>query len=517
MEESTESAPNRPRIPGVPDGPNGGQAAAGGTRPANAGSLSAAGAGQPAGYHPVTAAIIGGLAAICGQANVASDDKSLARYSRDQVPEERYAHRPEVVVKPRTSAEVVEILRLASRERIPVTPRGAGSGLSGGAVPLFGGISLSLERMNRILEIDTKNLIAVVEPGVVTNKLDEALRPFGLFFAGYPMSEEFCFIGGNVAENAGGGRAIKYGVTGRYITGLEVVLANGQLLQLGGKRLKDVTGYDLVSLIVGSEGTLGVITKIFVRLMPRPTHRSTTAALFSDPRSAIALVPAIMTGGKLVPTSVEFIDRESLAESCKMLRETIPYEEAGAMLLLEVDGVHEAQVHADAEVLRSVCRSHAPIALLVAESDAESDRLWKIRKTVPWALKRRTSDQSIEDIVVPIASIPEALDELRRLEERFGVSIPCFGHAGDGNLHAHVQKNPAWSREEWERQEPEILTRLYEAVFRLGGTISGEHGIGHKRKPYLSLVMSPGQIELLRQIKRVFDPAGILNPGKIFD
>ena len=475
------------------------------------------GAAPGGGFRPVTEAIITELAELCGAANVASDAKALARYGRDQVPEERYAHAPDVVVKPASTGEVAEIMRLATRERLPVTPRGAGSGLSGGAVPLYGGICLSLERMNRILEIDTKNLIAVAEPGVVTNKLDEAVRPFGLFFAGYPMSEEFCFIGGNVAENAGGGRAIKYGVTGRYITGLEVVLASGEVLQLGGKRLKDVTGYDLVSLIVGSEGTLGVITKVFVRLMPRPAHRATTAALFADARSAMAVVPAIMTGGGIVPTSIEFIDRSSLAEACGMLHETIPYEEAGAMLLLEVDGTHESQVRADAEALRAVCRAHAPLALILAESDAESERLWKIRKTVPWALKRRTTDQSIEDIVVPIAAIPEVLDELRRLEGTFGVAIPCFGHAGDGNLHAHVQKNPSWSREEWEAREPAILTELYEVVARLGGTISGEHGIGHKRKPYLPLVMSGRHIDLMRQIKHAFDPSGILNPGKIFD
>ncbi len=476
------------------------------------------GAAPGGGFRPVTEAILTELAGLCGAANVIAEDaKALARYGHDQVPEERYAHAPEVVVMPGSTGEVVEVMRLATRERIPVTPRGAGSGLSGGAVPLFGGICLSFERMNRILEIDTKNLVAVVEPGVVTNKLDDALRPYGLFFAGYPMSEEFCFIGGNIAENAGGGRAIKYGVTGRYITGLEVVLPSGEVLSLGGKRLKDVTGYDLVSLMVGSEGTLGVITKIFVRLMPRPSYRATTAALFADARSAMAVVPAIMTGGRIVPTSIEFIDRSSLAEACKQLHETIPYEEAGAMLLLEVDGTHESQVRADAEALRAVCRTHSPLALILAESDAESDRLWKIRKSVPWALKRRTPDQSIEDIVVPIAAIPDLLEEFRRLEGIYGVAIPCFGHAGDGNLHAHVQKNPSWPREEWEAREPGILTELYEMVARLGGTISGEHGIGHKRKPYLPLVMSDRQIELMRQIKRAFDPAGILNPGKIFD
>lgn len=469
-------------------------------------------------YGKVDHEIVEKLAGICGPEHVVfGDEKQLAKYSHDMVTEKKYAHPPEVVVKPASTEEVAAVMRVAARNRIPVTPRGAGSGLSGGAVPLHGGICLSLERMDRILEIDTKNLIAVVEPGVVTNKFEAAAAAKGLFFAGYPMSEEFCFVGGNVAENAGGGRAIKYGVTGRYITGLEVVLPTGEVLQFGGKRLKDVTGYNFIGLLTGSEGTLGVVTKIFIRLLPRPTYRVTVAALFPSARSAIDVVASIMTSGGLVPTSAEFMDRKSLTETCRQMKETIPYGEAEAMMLFEVDGVHEEEVRAEAATIEGLCRDQDPIAVYLADSPEESERFWKIRKQVPLALRRGTTRQSVEDVVVPIAAIPDFIEGLRELEDRFGVDIPCFGHAGDGNLHSHPKTNPSWTPEEWESKEPEILRAMYRLVSDMGGTISGEHGIGHKRKQYLNIVMSETEIELMRKIKRAFDPQNILNPGKIFD
>lgn len=471
-----------------------------------------------AGYSKVTAGIIDRLTEICGAEHVLHGDKKrLAKYSHDMVTEKKYSHDPEVVVLPRTTEEVSAILKLATRERIPVTPRGAGSGLSGGAVPLYGGICLSLERMNRVLEIDTKNLIAVVEPGVVTNTFEASAMEKGLFFAGYPMSEEFCFIGGNVAENAGGGRAIKYGVTGRYITGLEAVLPTGEVVQFGGKRLKDVTGYNFIGLLTGSEGTLAVITKIFIRLLPRPTERVTVAVLFRDSRSAIEVVASIMTSGSIVPTSAEFIDHKSLVETCSQMRESIPYEEAGAMMLFEVDGVHAEEVRADAATIERLCREHDPIAVYVADTPEESERYWKIRKRVPLALRRGSTLQTIEDVVVPIAAIPDFLEKLKEIEQRFEIDIPCFGHAGDGNLHAHPKVNPSWSESEWNEREPRILGELYRMVHALGGTISGEHGIGHKRKQFMNIVMSETEIELMRKTKQAFDPENILNPGKIFD
>jgi len=467
-------------------------------------------------YSLVNDSLVEELKRICGEEFVIFDDDALLRrYSHDKVPEDKYARSPEVVVKPRTAQEVASILKLANRERIPVTPRGAGSGLSGGAVPIFGGILLSIERMNQILEIDTENLMAVVEPGVVTNRLDSALKAHGLFFAGYPMSEEFCFIGGNVAENAGGGRAIKYGVTGRYVHGLEVVTPEGEIMQIGGKRVKDVTGYDLVHLMVGSEGTLGIFTKIILRLLPRPTDRRALLVLFEDPESAISIVPKIITLGKLVPTAIEFMDAYTFALGGKALKESFPYERIGAALLFEVDGTHPEIVKEEADTIVRICNENGAIGVYPAESDEEIERLWRIRKRIPWEILRRSTRQSIEDIVVPIASIPKAMSELKKIGQRYGVRIPVLGHAGDGNLHAIPMQNPDPQQDRWEEMLPLLLRDIYVMTDSLGGTISGEHGIGHKRSEFMGLVMSDAQIDMMRRIKLAFDPNDILNPGKI--
>jgi glycolate oxidase len=422
---------------------------------------------------------------------------------------------PEVAILPKTAREIAQVVKLANRERIPITPRAAGSGLSGGAVPIYGGILLSVERMNEIIEVDDKNLMAVVEPGVVTNKLDERLQDLGLFFAGYPMSEEFCFIGGNVAENAGGGRAVKYGVTGQYVQGLEIVTPTGEITQLGGKRVKDVTGYNMVQLMVGSEGTLGIFTKIFIKLLPRPTVRQAILALFEDPETAIAVIPEIMTSGKMVPTSIEFMDGFTFNMTAKALKEPFPFERIGAVLLFEVDGTHMSVVAEDAEIIRRICRDGGAIEEHLATTDAEIERFWKIRKRIPWDILRYTPHQSVEDIVVPIANIPRTLSELKKIGEKYDVTIPVLGHAGDGNLHAIPFKNPDSSIEHWEAILPNLLRDIYAMTAGLGGTISGEHGIGHKRREYMSLVMNNAQLDMMRSIKRALDPNNILNPGKL--
>ncbi len=468
-------------------------------------------------FAPVTDRFVEELVGICGPANVTRDPARMRRYSHDQVPEARYHASPEVVVLPGTAVEVQAVVRLAGRELVPVTPRGAGSGLSGGAVPVCGGISLSLERMNRIVEIDRDNMVAVVEPGVLTNALDSALRPLGLFFAGYPLSEEICFIGGNAAHNAGGGRAVKYGVTKRYITGLEVVTAGGELLTIGGKRFKDVTGYDLVGLMVGSEGTLGIFTRIYVRLLARPAHRGSLLAIFEDADRALGIVPEILVDRGLTPSSVEFMDGESFAAGCDALKETLPVEKAGAALLLESDGLKADTVEEELGVMEEVCRNAGAIHVLRARTEAESGRFWKIRKQLVWALRTKSTRTSIEDIVVPIGAVRPFLGKVREVAGKHGLRIPTFGHAADGNLHSHPLKNPGMSDEEWDALLPAVLKELYEAAAALGGTISGEHGIGSKRKDFLPSVMPEPQIALLRAIKAALDPKGILNPGKIFD
>ncbi len=469
------------------------------------------------GYRPVTPAVADELAAILGEAHVLyGDPAAMQDYAHDEVAGDEHAHMPEAVVKPASAEEISQVLRLANRERIPVTPRGAGSGLSCGAVPIYGGIVLSTERMNRILEIDRENMVAVVEPGVVTNDINDAIEEHGLFYAGYPMSVELCFVGGNVAENAGGGRAIKYGVTGRYVVGLEVVLPTGEIVELGGKRVKDVTGYDLIHLMVGSEGTLGVFTKITLRLLPRPTARAVLLVPFADTAAAIGAVPRVMTRGRIIPTSVEFMDRRSIEAAYEYTGERLPHPDVGAMLLIELDGTSEKRVEHDMNSIIELCLELGALDVFVGNTPRDERRMWRPRQEMAEALKAICPVQSLEDIVVPMAEIPALVSKLDRLATAYDVLIPCYGHAGDGNLHATVVKRPETGMDEWEEKLPAILEQLYTIVARVGGTISGEHGIGSKRARYLPLVMDEKLIELQRRIKRVFDPQNILNPGKIF-
>ncbi len=469
-------------------------------------------------YHKVTAKIADELRKIVGEKYVVFGDvERLEPYSHDEVAEAEYAHMPEALVRPGTAEEIAAIVKLANRERIPVTPRGAGSGLSGGAVPLYGGIVLLCDRMNRVLEIDAANMMLVCEPGVVTNEINNQLADYGLVFAGYPMSLETCYIGGNVAENAGGGKAVKYGVTGRYITGVEMVSPTGEIVRYGGKCVKDVTGYNMVQLMVGSEGTLGIFTKIWIKLMPLPKQAVNLLVLFETVQQAIDAVPRIMTSGGIIPTAIEFMDRLSVQASCKYLNETIPYEKCGAMLLVEVDGSDEAQVERDYEKVGELCMECGAIEVYVADNHTTRERIWKVRRNIAEAFKVVSPHQSLEDIVVPIANIPAMIPELEKLSAKYDIQIPCYGHAGDGNLHATPVKNPSTSLEHWHAILPHIMEDLFKVTARLGGTISGEHGIGHKRKKYLPLVMGEAEIEMMRRIKRALDPNNILNPGKIFD
>jgi glycolate oxidase len=470
------------------------------------------------GYQPVTPGIVSQLQSIVGENNLLYGEAvRMGSYAHDEVAGPEHAHMPEVVVKPASADEISQIMRLANRERIPVTPRGAGSGLSCGAVPVYGGILLSLERMNHILEIDIGNMVVVVEPGVVTNDINEAVASHGLFYAGYPMSVESCFIGGNLAENAGGGRAIKYGVTGQYVLGLEVVLPTGEVVQLGGKRVKDVTGYDLIHLMVGSEGTLGIFTRITLRLLPLPGARTVLLVPFADVPTAIAAVPQVMTRSHLVPASVEFMDRLSIQTAYDFVGEGLPHPDVGALLLIEVDGFNRDQVEAQLEVVADLCLEAGALDVYVGSSATTERRMWRPRQMMAEAFKAVSPVQSLEDVVVPLAQIPDLMPELARLSEEYDVLIPCYGHAADGNLHATPIKRPEMPLAEWQARLPALLEELYRVVAGLGGTISGEHGVGSKRVQYLPLVLEPTVIDLQRRIKRAFDPLNILNPGKIFE
>ena len=466
-------------------------------------------------YNRVTPEIVSQLAEITGPKYVITGEEKLVPYSHDETPL-RYAHMPEVVVQPQDAREIAEIVKLANRELIPITPRGAGTGLSGGAIPVLGGIVISFERMNRIIEIDYGNMTAIVEPGLITNEINIATEGSGLFYAGYPMSVLSCSIGGNIAENAGGGKAIKYGVTDRYVLGLELVTPTGEIVQLGGKLIKDVTGYNLKHLIVGSEGTLGIATKITLKLSPLPKIITTLLALFKDTSSAIELVPQIMIKTGIVPTSIEYMDNHSVKTSCRYLNENLPYEGVEAMLLIEVDGTREEQVECDANAVGELCFEHGALEVYVADNHTTRERIWSVRRSINEAQKALCPIHTDEDTVVPISAITEFTKGIEEIAKSHNVHISCFGHAGDGNLHPTIMKNEDMTMEEWYETEDKVLKELYALCGRLGGKISGEHGVGLKRRKYLGIVVSDAEIEMMKKIKHALDPNNIMNPGKIF-
>jgi glycolate oxidase len=394
-------------------------------------------------YNAVTDDIVLQLENIVGRKNVifAAQEK-MEPYSHDETHGHEYSSFPEVVVQANSASEISAIMKLANEARIPVTPRGAGSGLSGGAVPVMGGILLSLERMNRILEVDRENLVAVVEPGVITNDLNNRVQQEGLFFAGYPMSLETCFVGGNVAENAGGGRAVKYGVTGRYVLGLETVLPTGEIAVFGGKRVKDVTGYNMVQLMVGSEGTLGIFTKIILKLLPLPKAKIDMLVLFPHVSSALNVVPLIMTELRIIPTGIEFMDRLSLEITCDYLGEKKQYNGAGAILLIEMDGNNREQVLEECLQIGELCHEQGALDSFVAEGPAEQERIWRVRKNAGEAYTALGTILSAEDLVVPPSKIAEMIPGVEILSKKYGVLMPSFGHVGDGNLHVTIIKDP---------------------------------------------------------------------------
>lgn len=465
-------------------------------------------------YQPVTPEDIEILKKIVGGSHVITDCEKMLPYSHDEVPGDTYRAVPEAVVKPATAEDVSAVMKYANERLIPVTPRGAGTGLSGGAVPLCGGIVLTFERMAGILEYDKNNLTVTVEPGVMTNAINDLLAPDGLFYPGYPMSKESCSIGGNVATNAGGGRAVKYGVTGRYVLGLEAVLANGERVRLGGKRVKDVTGYNLIPLIVGSEGTLAVVTNIILKLMPIPAAQADLLFLFPDIGTGTAFASAIMSEGKIVPAAIEFMDRFAVDIACRYLQDTLPHK-AGALLLVQLDGAGRDELFAACERLGALAAKHNVLEIYTANDAATRKKLWRMREVTAEAVKAFYPVQNGEDIVVPVAAVSRYVTYLHTLAEKYHCDVVSYGHAGDGNIHARFLKRESQPAEDWEQQLPSLLRDAYREARSLGGTISGEHGIGAKRKEYLPEVLGEAEIALMRSLKKVFDPNGILNPGKI--
>jgi glycolate dehydrogenase FAD-linked subunit len=459
---------------------------------------------------PIAADILPELQAILGSANVRADDDARVTYGMDAL---KRGHPADVVVFPKDTREVADVVKVCARHRLPIVPRGGGSGYTGGSVPIRGGVVISLERMNRILEIDEANLIAIVEPNVVTGDLQDAVEQRGLFYPPDPASLRQSVIGGNVAECAGGPRAFKYGTTKQYVLGLEAVLPTGEIVETGGKVVKNVVGYDLTHLLVGSEGTLAIITKIILRLIPKPPVQATLRASFADVRAAVAAVTNVIRE-RVVPAALELVDGDSLEAVARYLKvRSLAPAGTGAILLVEVDG-SAAAVGEDAARVEQACRNAGATEVLRAHDDEARQELWRVRRELSLSLKTITPLKFNHDVVVPKGRIPELFALVDRLKKEFGLRIPCFGHAGDGNIHVNIMVNPADEAEISRAHAAERV--LFEGVVALDGSISGEHGIGFAKAPFLSIELSEEEIALMKRVKRAFDPDGILNPGKIF-
>ena len=459
----------------------------------------------------ITSTILAELRSITGPDAVTTDHEALLLYGQDET--EDLVFEPEVVVKPGSTHEVSAILALATHYRIPVTPRAGGTGLSGGALPVHGGILLSMERFNRILEIDDRNLQAVVEPGVITQKLQEAVEERGMYYPPDPASRGSCHIGGNLAECAGGPHAVKYGVTKDYVLGLEAVLPNGEVFTTGARVLKNVSGYNLTQLIVGSEGTLAVITKVMLRLIPLPKYRKVILVAFATLEDAAAAVATIFQRG-ITPSAMEFLERAAVKAAEERQGKRFPNGEAAAQLLIEVDGYHEESLSEEIQVIAEAVEAHHAVDVLLAEDRAKIEEVWALRRGIGEAVKSISAYRE-EDTVVPRARLPELVSGAKSICGRYGLTTICYGHAGDGNVHINILKD-TMDEQTWERVIDPAIRELFTFVVSLGGTISAEHGIGFSQKSYLPIALSPVELRLMREIKKLFDPPGILNPGKVF-
>jgi len=447
---------------------------------------------------------------IVGADYVRSDDESLARYGTDAL---KRGHPADLVVLPANTQEVAAVVRVCATQRLPIVPRGAGTGYTGGAVPTSGGVVLSLERMNRILEIDEANLIAVVEPNVVTGDLQDAVEKVGLFYPPDPASLRQSVIGGNVAECAGGPRAFKYGTTKQYVLGLEAVLPTGEIVETGGKVVKNVVGYDLTHLLVGSEGTLAIITRVILRLIPKPPVQQTLRATFPTIEAAVEGVAAIIRA-RVAPAAVELIDGQSLEAVARYLQvRSLAPEGTAAILLIEVDGA-PAAVEDEASRVEAALNAAGATEILRARTADERHELWRVRRELSLSLKMVAGLKFNHDVVVPKGRIPALFVLVKRIEADYRLRIPCFGHAGDGNIHVNIMVDPDDADEIRRAHEAEGV--LFSGVVALEGSISGEHGIGFAKAPFIGLELSDEEIALMKRVKAAFDPHNLLNPGKMF-
>ncbi len=454
------------------------------------------------------------LQLIVGADFISSDKEQLEKYGQDET--EDFVFFAEVVVKPQTTQQVASIAKLCSEAKIPLTTRGAGTGLSGGALPINGGVLLSMEKFNKIINIDERNLQATVEPGVINYIFQEEVKKVGLFYPPDPASWGSCSLGGNIAHSSGGPKAVKYGTTRDYVLNLEVVLTNGEIIWTGANTLKYSTGYNLTHLMIGSEGTLGIVTKIVFKLIPLPKHDLLMLVPFNSAEDACKAVGEVFRKG-ITPSAMEFMERDAIDWSIKYSGE-VNFDikpEWQALLLVEVDGNNLEVLMSDCEIISEVMQKNNCDEILFADSAEQKNALWKIRRKVGEAVKSNSVYKE-EDTVVPRAELPKLLKGVKEIGKRYGFNSVCYGHAGDGNLHVNIIKGNL-SDDRWENDLPKGITEIFELCKALGGTISGEHGIGLVQKNYLPIVFSKHHLELMRKIKIVFDPNYILNPGKIFD
>jgi len=462
----------------------------------------------------ITTEILTQIKSIVGAAYVFTDEESFEKYGRDET--EKLHYRPAVVVKPRKAEEISALMQLANKHLIPVTPRGAGTGLTGGALPHLGGLVIAMERFNSILEIDERNLQVTTEPGVITEVLQNAVKEKGLFYPPDPASKGSCFIGGNISENSGGPKAVKYGVVKDYVLNLEIVLPTGEIIWTGSNVLKNATGYNLTQLIVGSEGTLGIVTKIVLRLIPHPKFDLLMLAPFDSLEKASEAVSAIFRAG-ITPSAMELMEIESIKLASKLCESTAITitDNLAAHLIIEVDGNDKDVLMKDMEAIADVLANFEVGELYFADDAQQKTELWKIR--------RKANEASVaagytieEDTVVPRAELPKLIKGVKALAAENGFKVVSYGHAGDGNLHVRIN-HPLYKKSYENEVIQDILFKIFELVKSLGGTISGEHGIGLIQKSFMPVMFDPITMELMKGIKKVFDPNHILNAGKIFD
>ena len=451
---------------------------------------------------------------IVGDAYVFVDDEVLNDYAHDETEDLHFL--PDVVLKPGNAQEISEVLKVCNQHKIPVTPRAAGTGLSGGALPHLGGVLLSIERLNRIIDIDERNLQVTTEPAVITEVLQDAVKAKGLFYPPDPSSRGSCMIGGNIAENSGGPKAVKYGVVKDYVLNLEVVLPTGEIIWTGANVLKNATGYNLTQLIVGSEGTLGIVTKAVLKLIPFPKYDILMLVPFKNPENACAAVSAIFSAG-YTPSAMEFMERDAIEWTMRFVDNCIiPMDdEVQAHLLIEVDGNDMDVLMKEMEGISEIVMQFDCGEILFADDAQQKTELWKLRRRVGEAVKSHSIYKE-EDTVVPRAELPVLLKGVKEIGKKYGFQSVCYGHAGDGNLHVNIIKGDL-SDDEWNGSLKHGIVEIFQLVKSLGGTISGEHGIGLVQKDYLPIVFDPVQMRLMKQIKNLFDPNNILNAGKIFD